>query len=87
MFECNSIEALNIYRSLNDQQQFRLSKTNEVRDYFIAEIRERESMSKKLTKYIVCFYFDTSLIVLSATSGSISFYSFLYYSQLLLEHL
>ena len=87
MFECNSIEALNIYRSLNDQQQFRLSKINEVRDYFIAEIRERESMSKKLTKYIVCFYFDTCLIVLSATSSSISFYSFLYYLQLLLEHL
>ena len=87
MFECNSIEALNIYRSLNDQQQFRLSKTNEVRDYFIAEIRERESMSKRLTKYIVCFNFDTSLIVLSAASGSISFYSFLYYLQLLLRHL
>ena len=39
----------NIYPSLNDQQ-FRLNKTSEVRDYFITEIKEREFMSKKLSK-------------------------------------
>ena len=34
-------------------------------------------MSKRLSKYIVSFdYFDKSLIVLSATSGSISVASF-----------
>ena len=32
----------NIYPNLNDQQHFRLNKINEVRDYFIGEIRERE---------------------------------------------
>ena len=32
-------EALNMYPSLNDQQQFRLNKTNEVKNSFIAEIR------------------------------------------------
>ena len=58
---------------LNDQQQFRLNKVNEVKDYFIAEIREREVMSKGLSKYIASFsYFDKSLIALSATSDSIS---------------
>ena len=36
----------NMYPNLNDQQQYRLDKTNEVKDYFIAEIRERELMSK-----------------------------------------
>ena len=41
MVECNFIDTPNIYRNLNDQQ-FRLNKINEVRDYFIAEIRERE---------------------------------------------
>ena len=35
---------------LNDQQQFRLNKINEIKDYFIAEIKERELMSKKLSK-------------------------------------
>ena len=58
---------------LSDQQQFRLNKINEIKDYFIAKIKERELMSKKLSKYISSFeYFDTSWIVLSVTTGSIS---------------
>ena len=62
-----------IYPHLHDQQQFRLNKISEVRDYFISEIRERELMSKRLNKYVASLnYFDISLIVLSATSGSIS---------------
>ena len=62
---------------LSDQQHFGLSKINEIKDYFIAEIKERELMSKRLRKYIAfCNCFDKSLIVLSATSGSISIVSF-----------
>ena len=62
---------------LNDQQQFRLNKINEIKDYFVAEIKERELMSKRLSKYIASFdYFDKSLIVLSVTTGSISIASF-----------
>ena len=77
MVKCNSIEAPNIYPNLNDQQQFRLNKVNEVGDYFIAEIRERELMSKRLSKYIASFdYFGKPLIVLSATSGGIPIASF-----------
>ena len=34
-------EATNIYSNLNDQQQFRLNKINEVKYYFIAESRTR----------------------------------------------
>ena len=81
MDECNSIEC-SIYPNLNavplnDQQQFRLSKVNETKDYFVAEIKERKLMSKILSKYIVSFdYFDKSLIVLSVTTGSISVASF-----------
>ena len=42
---------------------------------FIDEIRDRELLSKRLSKYIVSFdYFDKSLIVV--TSGSISITSF-----------
>ena len=81
MDECNSIKhdfhkTPNIYPNLNanisNDQQFRLNKINEIKDYFIAEIKERELMSKRLSKYIASFdYFDKSLIALSVTTGSI----------------
>ena len=54
-----------------------LNKINEIKDYFIAEIKGRELMSRRLSKYIASFdYFDKSLIVLSVTTGSISIASF-----------
>ena len=50
----------NIYPSLNDQQ-FRLNKISEVRDYFIGEIKERKLTIKRLSKYISLFdYIDKS---------------------------
>ena len=77
MVECNSLETHNTYQNLKDQQQFRLNKINEIKDYFLAEIKERELMSKRLTKYIASFdYFSKSLIVLSVTTVSISITSF-----------
>ena len=77
MGECNSLETPNLYLNLNDQQQFRLSKINEFKDYFVAEIKERELMSKRLSKYIASFdYFDKSLTDLSATGDGISVASF-----------
>ena len=54
-----------------------LNKINEIKDYFIAEIKGRELMSRRLSKYIASFdYFDKSLIVLSVVTGSISIASF-----------
>ena len=71
MAECNSIkhdfhETPNVYPNLrantSNDQQFRLNKINEIKDYFIAEIRERELMTKNLNKYIASFeYLDKSL--------------------------
>ena len=62
---------------LNDPQQFRLKNPDEIKNYFIPEIKERELMIKRLSKYIASFdYFDKSLIVLSVTTGSISIASF-----------
>ena len=62
--------------NLHDQQ-FRLNRINEIKDYFAAEIKERELMSKRLSKYVASFdYFVKSLIVLSVTTGSISIPSF-----------
>ena len=61
----------------NQQQQFRLNKIYKIRDYFIAEIEEKELMSKRLTKYIASFdFFDKSLIVLSVATSGISISSF-----------
>ena len=75
MVECNAIEC-NEGSNLNNQQ-FRLHKINEIKDYFIAEIKETELMSKRVRKYIVFFgYSNKSLIILSVTSGSISIASF-----------
>ena len=71
----------NIYPNLNanisNEQQFRLNKINEIKDYFLAEIRERELISKNLSKYIASLdYFHKSLNVLSISSVSISIASF-----------
>ena len=71
--ECNPHETNSIYPNLHDQQQFRLNKTNKIKDYFVVKIKEREVMSKRLSKHIASFdYFDKLLIVLSVTTGSIS---------------
>ena len=65
------------FRGFTNQQQFRLNKINEIKDYFVAETKERELMSKRLSKYIASFeYFDKPLIVLSVTTGSVSIASF-----------
>ena len=86
MVECNSIEhdfheTPNMYPNLSENiwndQQFRINKINELTYYFIAEIKERELMSKNLSKYFDSFeYFKKSLIVLSVATGSISVASF-----------
>ena len=78
MAECNSIYTIECNDASNlNTQQFTLNKINEIKDYFIAEIKERELLSKRLSRYITSFdYFDKSLIVLSAASASISLASF-----------
>ena len=73
MAECSNIYPNLNAVPLNDQEQLRLNKINEIKDYFEAEIKERELMSKRLRKYIASFdYFDKSLIILSVTTGSSS---------------
>ena len=57
---------LNLNANLSNDQQFRLNKINQIKDYFFAEIKEKELMSKRLSKYIASFdYFHKPLIVLS----------------------
>ena len=86
MDECNSVkndfhETPNIYPNLNanisNEQQFRLNKIIEIKDDFLAEVRERELTSKNISKYIASLdYFDKSLNVLSILAGSIYIASF-----------
>ena len=67
----------NLSTNTSNDQQFRLNKINEIKDHFIAEIKERELVNKGLSKYIASFdYFDKSLIDLSPATGSISIASF-----------
>ena len=50
MDECNSHDIyLNLSANTSNVQQFRLNKINKIKDYFIAEIKLRELMSKRLS--------------------------------------
>ena len=77
----NFNKAPNIYPNLNtnisNEQQFRLNKMNEIKDYFSVGSRERELISKNLRKYIVSLvYFYKSLNVLPLLSRTLSIASF-----------
>ena len=79
MVECNFIKAPNIYPNLNDQQQFRLNKINEIKIILFQRL-----MSKRLSKYTASFdYFDKSLITF--LQQVVAF--LLHYLLLLLVHL
>ena len=41
--------------SINDQTKFRLNKINKIKDYFEFEIKDREAVIKKLSKYTAAF--------------------------------
>ena len=76
MNECNSIETID-KTNLTNQTKFWLDEISKIENYFIEEINQRKSCSKKLTKYVAVFdYIDQTLIVLSATSGGVSIISF-----------
>ena len=86
MKEWNSIKndfykTPNMYLKLNanisNEQKFKLNKINEIKDHFLAEIRQRELISKNICKYVASLhYFDKSLNVLSILSDIISIASF-----------
>ena len=71
----NSIETIDNF--VFNQIKFRLDEISKIENYFIEEINQRKSCSKKLSKYVAAFdYIDKVLIVLSATSGGVSIISF-----------
>ena len=61
----------------NPNLAINISNEQQIKDHFLAEIRERELINKSLSKYIASLdYFDKSLNVISILSGSISIASF-----------
>ena len=76
MNKSNSVEAID-KTDLSEQTKFRVDELSKIENYFIKEINQRKSCSKKSSKYIVVFdYINQTLIVLSATSGGVSNISF-----------
>ena len=77
MNECNSIKTIH-KTNLTNQTKFRLDKISKIENYFIEEINQRKSCSKKLNQCVAIFdYIDQALIVLSPTSGGVSIFSFI----------
>ena len=63
--------------SLNDQAKFRLNEINKIKDYSNSEIKKREAISKKLSKYIAVFDYAVKIcITLSASFGTLSIISY-----------
>ena len=76
MNKSNSIGAID-KTDLSEQTKFRLDEISKIENYFIEEINQRKSCSKKLSKYVATFdYIDKILIVLSAATGGVSTISF-----------
>ena len=72
MNKSNSIELID-RTDLSEQTKFWLDEISKIENYFIEEINQRKSCSKKLSKYVAAFdYIDKILIVLSATTGGVS---------------
>ena len=72
MNKCNSIESIDL-SDLSEPTKFRLDEISNIENYFIEEINQRKSCSKKSIKYVAAFdYIDKILIVLSAAIGGVS---------------
>ena len=62
---------------LTDQTKLRLYEIKNTENYFMNEINERKTYSKKLNKCVTIFdYIDKILIIVSATTSGISIISF-----------
>ena len=62
----------NLSANISNKQLLKLNKINEIKYYFLAEIRERELIIKNLSKYIASFeYFSKPLIFLSVVVSTI----------------
>ena len=76
MNKSNSIKIIG-ETNLTEHTKFRLDEISKIENYFHEEINQRQSCSKKFSKYVAAFdYIEKILIVLSATTGGVSICSF-----------
>ena len=62
---------------LKDLTKYRLDEIKKIKEYFNAEIKERENIVRKISKYIVALdYADKVFITLSASFGTLSIASY-----------
>ena len=62
MNECNSIETID-KTNLTNQTKFQLDEISKIENYFIEEIDQRKSCSKKLSKCVAVFdYIDDQVV-------------------------
>ena len=63
--------------NLSEQIKFRLDEISKIENYFIKEINQRKSCTKKLSKYVTVFDdIDNILSILNAASSGLSIISF-----------
>ena len=75
MNKSNSIEGI-VKTNLTKQTKFWLDEISKTENYFIEQINQRQSCSKKLSKHVAVFdCIDQALIVLSARSCGVSIIS------------
>ena len=73
----NAILLKQLAKQIQLTKQIRLDEISKIENYFIEEINQRKSCSRKLNKYVAVFdYIDQALIVLSAASAGVSIISF-----------
>ena len=71
MNKSSSVEAID-KTDLSEDTKFQLDEIRKIGNYFIEEINQRKSYSRKLNKYVTTFgYIDKILIALSATTGGV----------------
>ena len=70
----------NLNANISNEKQLKLNKINQIKDYLLAKIRERELISKNLSKYIALLFLLSILVnyqfFLSVVASSISIASF-----------
>ena len=70
MIETPTHKTVNMCPQLYHAIQFRLSKVNDVKEYFIADIHEGEIMSKTLNKYVAAFNYIGKTLFLFISNKS-----------------
>ena len=52
----------NLNANISNEKQLKLNKINQIKDYLLAKIRERELISKNLSKYIALLFLLSILV-------------------------